>query len=167
MREKIVYRHPKGRFEVIERSGTDIFGNLYRIREAQLTPEKDARGRLTDADRKAPELHLDMPEEPPQKRIRKTINQKEGQRICTLWRQGFSTRQIAESCGRAESTINIYLTKKGLREPKDKHPWTEEESELALELWNAGWTLQKIADEMGRSKFTVSLHLRRIGKQTG
>lgn len=167
MRERIVYRHPKGRFEVIERSGTDIFGNPYHIREARLTPEKDERGLLTDADRLAPELHLEMPEDSPQNRTRKTISQKEGQRICTMWRQGFSVRQIAEVCGRAESTINGYLVKKGLREPKDKRAWTEEETELALELWNAGWTLQKIADEMGRNKFTVSLHLRRIAKKTG
>lgn len=61
MRERIVYRHPKGRFEVVERSGKDIFGNLYRIREARLTPEKDERGRLTDAALPVPVLR-DRPE---------------------------------------------------------------------------------------------------------
>ena len=43
MRERIVYRHPKGRFEVRESTGQGALGGTYCIREAFLTPEKDER----------------------------------------------------------------------------------------------------------------------------
>ena len=73
MRERIVYRHPKGRFEVIERSGKDIFGNLYRIREARLTPEKDERGLLTNPALPAPFRGYG------EKRVRRAAGTGEGQ----------------------------------------------------------------------------------------
>ena len=47
----VIYRHPQGRFEVIETTGRNVFGGTYSIREAVLTPERDARGLLTDADK--------------------------------------------------------------------------------------------------------------------
>lgn len=61
MRERIVYRHPKGRFEVVETIGTNMMGNTYRFREAVLTPEKDERGLLTNTAMPAPVL-WDRPE---------------------------------------------------------------------------------------------------------
>ncbi len=47
----MIYRHPKGRFEVIETVGVNFMGDTYSIREAVLTPERDARRLLTDADK--------------------------------------------------------------------------------------------------------------------
>ena len=47
----VIYRHPKGRFEVIETVGVNFMGDTYSIREAVLTPERDARRLLTDADK--------------------------------------------------------------------------------------------------------------------
>lgn len=47
----MIYRHPQGRFEVIETTGRNVFGGTYSIREAVLTPERDVRGLLTDADK--------------------------------------------------------------------------------------------------------------------
>ena len=71
-KQRIVYRHPLGRYEVIEVTGVNIMGDTYRIREAELTPERDARGLLNDADKIAPPI-LAIPEDPPQKRTRKVI----------------------------------------------------------------------------------------------
>ena len=64
MGERIVYRHPKGRFEVRESTGQGALGGTYCIREAFLTPEKDERGRLTAADKLA-EVPVALPLEPP------------------------------------------------------------------------------------------------------
>ncbi len=46
VKTKVVYIHPKGRYEVVERTGRNGFGELYRIREAFLTPDKDRRGQF-------------------------------------------------------------------------------------------------------------------------
>lgn len=46
--ERVVYRHPMGRFEVVEREYRALGGNTYTVREAVLTPAKDARGFASD-----------------------------------------------------------------------------------------------------------------------
>lgn len=51
---RIAWRHPRGRFDVIEFQGTSPLGAPYRLREAVLTPERDARGIL----------HKEKPPEP-------------------------------------------------------------------------------------------------------
>lgn len=170
MGERIVYRHPKGRFEVVERSGTDIFGNPYHIREARLTPEKDERGRLTAADKLAAAPQppkAEAAEEPPEPIRRLRLSTKEQQRICTMWRQGFGIVQIARDCGRAESTINNVLLKKGLREPQEQNRWTDQDKKDAAALWRKGWSQKRIAEELGRSRASVAWQLRRMAKQTG
>lgn len=43
-KKRVVYRHPKGRFEVVEVSGRNMMGQAYRYREAHLTPARDSRG---------------------------------------------------------------------------------------------------------------------------
>lgn len=44
LKSRVVYRHPNGRFDVIERCGIGVLGIPYRICEAVLTPERDKRG---------------------------------------------------------------------------------------------------------------------------
>lgn len=51
--KQVVYRHPLGRYEVTETTGVNIMGDTYHIREAELTPERDVRGLLTNADKRA------------------------------------------------------------------------------------------------------------------
>lgn len=48
--KKVIWRHPRGRFVVVESSGTNQMGTPYRIREAILTPEHDRRGQINAAD---------------------------------------------------------------------------------------------------------------------
>lgn len=71
-KKRVVYRHPLGRYEVTETTGVNIMGDTYHIREAELTPEWDTRGLLTNADKIAPPI-LAIPEDLPQKRTRKVI----------------------------------------------------------------------------------------------
>lgn len=170
MGTRILYRHPKGRFEVHETVGYSALGGTYRIREAFLTPQKDARGRLTAADKLAAAPQppkAEAAEEPPEPIRRLKLSTKEQQRICTMWRQGFSIVQIARDCGRAESTINNVLLKKGLREPQEQNRWTDQEKKAAAALWRKGWSQKRIAEELGRSRASVAWQLRRMAKQTG
>ena len=170
MGERIVYRHPTGRFEVVERIGQSPLGGTYCIREAFLTPEKDERGRLTAADKLAAAPQppkAEAAEEPPEPIRRLRLSTKEQQRICTMWRQGFGIVQIARDCGRAESTINNVLLKKGLREPQEQNRWTDQDKKDAAALWRKGWSQKRIAEELGRSRASVALQLRRLAKQTG
>ena len=166
MSERIVYRHPKGRFEVHETVGHSALGGTYRIREAFLTPEKDERGRLTNADKLA-EVPDALPPEPPTVRTFNRMSQKEQQKICTMWRQGFSIAQIAQAIGRAKNTVNVYLVRKGLRERNERNLMTEEEINTAADLWRRGYTLRAIGEALGRSKNTVNAALKRLAKQTG
>lgn len=48
--QSVIYIHPLGRFVVVETSGTNLFGEKYRTREAVMTPQQDARGMLSEAD---------------------------------------------------------------------------------------------------------------------
>lgn len=128
MRERIVYRHPKGRFEVIERSGTDIFGNLYHIREAQLTPEKDERGLLTNAAMPAPVL-WDRPEPQQDKpktmrsyltdeaklrkpRPRRAWTDEDREEARRLYASGMTLHQVGEAMGRTFSAVKHAMEKK-------------------------------------------------------
>lgn len=164
--KRVVYRHPLGRYEVTETTGVNIMGDTYHIREAELTPEWDARGLLNDADKIAPPI-LAIPEDPPQKRTRKVIGKEERKRICAMWRQGFTAREIAIKCDRADSTILGLLNDEGLREPKMRKPWEESDTAEAVRLWNDGWSMTRIAEKMGRKKSTVAHYLRLVAKETG
>ena len=135
MREKIVYRHPKGRFEVVERSGKDIFGNLYRIREARLTPEKDERGLLTNAALPVPVLR-DRPAEPQRDKPkttrggwRKKLTDEEKTWIRRLFENGMSMKQIAREISRSDTVVRDYLTDEAkLRTPRGWRAWTDDKS---------------------------------------
>lgn len=158
-----MYRHPQGRYEVIEVTGVNIMGDTYRIREAMLTPERDARRVLTNADRVAPVQPL--PDSMESKRDAKRISDEERARICDLWRQGWSIRQIANELLRSDNTINDFLKRNGMRKPKDRALWTEKDTLLAKKLLAQGMTFRQIAVEMGRSMGTVYDNLRK--KKTG
>ena len=170
MRERIVYRHPKGRFEVIERSGTDIFGNLYHIREAQLTPEKDERGLLTNPAMPAPVL-WDRPEPQQDKPktlrggVRKKLTDEEKTWIRRLFADGMTMKQIAKEIGRTDSVVRSYLTDEAkLRTPRGWRAWTDEEREEARWLYASGMTLHQVGKVMGRT-FSAVKHA--MEKKTG
>ena len=53
-KQAVIYRHPRGRFAVVETSWRDTSGSIVRIRESVMTPQLDKRGLcsnlLTDAE---------------------------------------------------------------------------------------------------------------------
>lgn len=53
-KQAVIYRHPCGRFAVVETSWRDTSGSIVRIRESVMTPQLDKRGLcsnlLTDAE---------------------------------------------------------------------------------------------------------------------
>lgn len=162
-KQRIVYRHPLGRYEVIEVTGVNIMGDTYRIREAELTPERDVRGVLTNTDKVA--LPQPLPDSIRSKRDVKRISDAERARICDMWRQGRSIRQIANELLRSDNTINDFLKRNGMRKPKDRALWTEKDTLHAKKLLAQRMTFRQIAVEMGRSMGTVYDNLRK--KKTG
>lgn len=127
-KETVIYRHPQGRYEVVEISGTDMFGGTYRYRETRRTPKRDARGLLRDEDLCAPAIRLtgaEQAEVGETARRKERIQYKGGARrpvtgaeraeICRLWEQGEPVRGIAERTGRAAGTVRIILNAEALR----------------------------------------------------
>lgn len=102
----VIYRHPQGRFEVIETTGRNVFGGTYSIREAVLTPERDMRGLLTDADKY---------DQNQQKVNRTPLSEEEKETICTLFRDDVSVAEIAGYIGRGEVIVRRVLDQRGLR----------------------------------------------------
>ena len=45
---RVIWRHPRGRFDVIETRGTSPLGPPYAIRETVFTPERDKRGQINE-----------------------------------------------------------------------------------------------------------------------
>ena len=54
-KQDVIYRHPRGRFEIVGTSWVNEDGSIVRIRESVMTPQRDKRGLcsdlLTDAER--------------------------------------------------------------------------------------------------------------------
>lgn len=102
----VIYRHPQGRFEVIETTGRNAFGGAYSIREAVLTPERDARGLLTDADKY---------DQNQQKVNRTPLSEEEKDTICALFQDDVPVAEIAGYIGRGEVIVRRVLDQRGLR----------------------------------------------------
>lgn len=91
---------------MIETTGRNVFGGTYSIREAVLTPERDARGLLTDADK------FDQN----QKTVNRTpLSEEEKETICTLFQDDVSVAEIAGYIGRGEVMVRRVLDQRGLR----------------------------------------------------
>lgn len=170
MSERIVYRHPKGRFEVHETVGHSALGGIYRIREAFLTPEKDERGRLKNAALPVPVLR-DRPEpqrdKPKTTRggVRKKLTDEEKTVIRRFFSNGMSMKQIARKISRSDTVVRDYLTDEAkLRTPRGRRAWTDEEREEARRLYASGMTLHQVGKVMGRT-FSAVKHA--MEKKTG
>ena len=182
-KETVIYRHPQGRYEVVEISGTDMFGGTYRYRETRRTPKRDARGLLRDADLCAPAIRLTGAEQAEvgetarrKEKIRYKVNCPAGARedalgygggarrpvtgaeraeICRLWEQGESVRSIAERTGRAAGTVRLILNAEGLRDRRKPPLWTQEERRRMWDMLRRGCTTQQVADALGRTENAI------------
>lgn len=157
METRIIYRHPKGRFDVVERRGRNIFGMEYRVREAVATPQRDKRGLLHTADADAPEMQpVPQGMKAHQQRV---MTERDFEEIKMLFTHGKSIRAIAEETGFSRSWVRDKLTRAGVRKPKFHRLWTDEEVALAKQLRAQGWTAEQIGERIGRSKFAVAAAL--------
>ena len=91
---------------MIETKGRNVFVGTYSIREAVLTPERDARGLLTDADKY---------DQNQQKVNRTPLSEEEKETICTLYQDDVSVVEIAGYIGRGEVMVRRVIDQRGLR----------------------------------------------------
>lgn len=75
----------------------------------------------------------------------------ERQRIRRMYETGQSIGQIAQALGRADETVRRYLMADGLREPKLRRAWTDEERRTARALLAQGVKRKEIARKLGRT----------------
>lgn len=136
----IIYRHPKGRFVVVERRGIGRLGGEYRIRETVF-------------------LRLKQQEYPPvQKAPASRITQEEQYRFVELFKQYRNVDKVSEKCGRSRSAVFKVLKKVGLI-PKPKH-LTDGDKATIEALTRSGMSHQKIGAVIGFSQTVVSRYLR-------
>lgn len=161
MPERVVYRHPKGRFEVWETIGRGLLGgDTYAIREAVLTPQKDSRGTFHRPRRnETAHFHYAPPtdaldEVQPMREYRRMTEDEQG-RAAVLFRKGYNVADIARNIGRDESTVASFLERAGIRKRKPKNLLTEEELARAEELHAQGMSIREAAHRIGRSYATV------------
>lgn len=103
--ERVVYRHPMGRFEVVEREYRALGGNTYTVREAVLTPEKDARGFASDYE---PVEQKVMPAVGKVRAARPQVTPDERREWVLMHRNGAELRDIADAFGRNVDTVRSH-----------------------------------------------------------
>lgn len=161
MSEKVVYRHPQGRFEVRERTGRGALGGgTYVVREAVLTPQKDSRGTFHRPSRyETAQIKISAPkkieEDEPEPREAKRMTLYEQERAAELCREGYSVAYIARKIGRANSSVACFLERSGLRPREPKNPVTEAEIDRVEELVAQGYSINKAAQVIGRATQTI------------
>lgn len=142
---------------MIETVGVNFMGDTYSIREAVLTPERDARGLLTDADK----------HDQNQKTVNRTpLSEEEKETICTLFQDDVSVAEIAGYIGRGEVMVRRVLDQRGLRKrvPKGR-TWTDEERKTIVRMWHQGYSMQAIGDAVDRTWKAVSQEIHSMRKR--
>ena len=113
---KIVYRHPRGRFDVIEFCGKSPFGPPFSVREAFLTPEMDERG-IFHVDKQAggnhhapvPEVEKAPRKSKPRKKAVPLLSEQEKTMIMDMHEVGWPIPKIASSLHKAGSVVFDYI----------------------------------------------------------
>ena len=166
--KKVVYRHPQGRFEVVEVSGRNMMGETYRYREAHLTPARDSRGfvpRTRPVYTPAPKTG-EPPLVPKTNRrggSRTRLSEEEKRTICMLWNDGATMNDIAKQIRRTYTAVRKYLTLDAQLRTPSKNRWTEQERAEARRLTRLGYTQSEIAQMLGRSIAAVEHVTRKTG----
>ena len=146
--KRVVYRHPLGRYEVIETTGVNIMGDTYHIREAELTPEWDARGLLTNADKRAVGNYATRND---------PITEDEKKKICKMYASGRTVAQVAGEFCRSYDAINNVLKEKNIRQSEKKgRKWTTTERQTVAMMYMEHHDVADIAAAVGRSMSAVS-----------
>ena len=108
--EKVIYRHPMGRFEVVEREYRALGGSTYKVREAILTPAKDARGFASEFE---PVERKVLPTVGKVRAARPQVTPDERREWVLMYRNGAELRDIADAFGRNVDTVRSHLRRAG------------------------------------------------------
>ena len=92
---------------MIEFQGTSPLGTPYRIREAVLTPERDARGILHKE--KPPEPEFTVRKSTARRHSYRRIGRKEAVMIADMYQAGYSCNRIARELGRDHTSIGEFI----------------------------------------------------------
>lgn len=114
-KSRAIWRHPRGRFDVVEYRGTSPLGPPYRIREAVLTPERDERGQINETvNNKVFNSGTNKSWDPPKPikahREYKPITAHEGVMIMDMYREGWPVSKIAQAVHRDRTKVSEYIT---------------------------------------------------------
>lgn len=135
-----------------------MFGDTYRIREAVLTPERDARGLLHEEDLIDAGWHKSKSGEP--------ISDEEKVRICRMYQGGATMQDIAARMGRGPDAVRKVLIKHGLRKPFEyTNRWTDEERRTVVRMYLQGASNKEIGQAVGRTRKAVAQALTVLRKQ--
>lgn len=109
---RVIWRHPHGRFDVVEHCGTSPLGPPYRIREAVFTPERDERGQINEKiSHRAFHCGTNKLLNPPKAhREYRPIREKEGVMIMDMYGAGWTITKIAQVLHRDRTKISEYIT---------------------------------------------------------
>lgn len=156
--ERVVYRHPMGRFEVVGREYRALGGNTYTVRETVLTPEKDVRGFTSDYE---PAEQKVMPAVGKVRAARPQVTPDERREWVLMHRNGAELRDIAGAFGRNVDTVRSHLRRAGEIAP-ERNYWKREEARRALALWRQGMSFKRIAAELGKTPMSVMKKIERM-----
>lgn len=156
--ERVVYRHPMGRFEVVEREYRALGGNTYTVRETVLTPEKDVRGFASDYE---PVEQKVMPTVGKVRAARPQVTPDERREWVLMHRNGAELRDIADAFGRNVDTVRSHLRRVGEIAPVRNY-WKCEEARRALAFWRQGMSFKRIAAELGKTPMSVMKKIERM-----
>lgn len=115
---RVVWRHPRGIYEVIEVSGTGVFGVPYSYRETVYTQDRDTRGVARKEDAALSQRTTAL--EASQKKFR-PVTDKDECEICTMYANHVPILSIASSVHRAPQTVREVLIRRGVPIRKGGH----------------------------------------------
>lgn len=158
MKGTVIWTHPKGRFEVVERVYRSMDGTLGRVREYRFTLRRDVRGLACDV--AAQPISAEPALCVPQKGVHGPVTAADVDAWCKWYWQGKSIADIAELAGRNEKTVAAKLKKRGLL-------LTDAEQQTIQSLAAQGWTAAKISKELGCPRAAVRCCAREMEVQHG
>ena len=145
MNERVIWTHPKGRFEVVERTYRALDGRLGRVRECRFTLRRDVRGLACNV--AAQPISVEPALCVPQKGVHGPVTAADVDMWCKWYRQGKSVADISEMAGRNEKTVTAKLKNRSLAAQ--------------------GWTAAKISKEIGYPRAAVRCCVREMEVQHG
>ena len=112
LKSRVVYRHPNGRFDVIERCGIGVLGIPYRICEAVLTPERDKRG---IACKRRCRIRIYRTKIHSPQTLVQAHRSQEAEMIADMYQNGCNYSRIARELGRDHTSISAFIRRNNIK----------------------------------------------------